>query len=89
MTASPSTSSMRDITSGASVTPEAATLEVTCSGRLAPMTSEVDGVGASLTIRSVPLAVAGERLGSLLLVSDVSEIRRQERELLTKDATIR
>ncbi|WP_237768266.1 sensor histidine kinase [Serinicoccus sp. CNJ-927] len=43
----------------------------------------------NLTLRSVPLTRGGERVGALLLLRDVSEIRRRERELLSKEATIR
>lgn len=64
------------------------TLPLVLTGKAA-MSTEVDGVGASLTIRSVPLFVGHGRIGALLLLRDVSEMRRQERELLTKDATIR
>ncbi len=50
---------------------------------------EVEGKGSSLLLRSIPLLEAGRRTGALLLVRDVSELRRRERELLTKEATIR
>src|SRR5262249_770950 len=39
--------------------------------------------------RSIPLVVGGLRTGALILVRDVTELRRRERELMTKDATIR
>ncbi|WP_040155815.1 sensor histidine kinase [Mobilicoccus massiliensis] len=55
----------------------------------APMLSEVEGAGTTLVIRSIPLSDNGTRFGALLLVRDVSELRRRERDLLTKDATIR
>jgi two-component sensor histidine kinase len=35
------------------------------------------------------LKKAGERFGALVLCRDVTDLRRQERELITKDATIR
>ena len=33
--------------------------------------------------------VGGDRIGALVLLRDVTELRRRERELMTKDATIR
>ena len=44
---------------------------------------------AHVLLRSIPLVAAGERTGALVLVRDVTEVRRRERELVTKDATIR
>ena len=37
----------------------------------------------------MPLRPAGERTGGLILLRDVTELRRRDRELVTKDATIR
>ncbi len=45
--------------------------------------------GAVVQLRTIPLTVDGERAGALLLLRDVTELRHRERELLTKDATIR
>lgn len=44
---------------------------------------------ASARLRIIPLSRAGERVGSLILVRDTTEIRARERQLVTKDATIR
>jgi two-component sensor histidine kinase/PAS domain-containing protein len=55
----------------------------------APWGTEIESRGINLTLRSVPLLREGQRTGALLLVRDVSELRRRERELLSKDATIR
>ncbi|MBO0808715.1 MAG: sensor histidine kinase, partial [Actinobacteria bacterium] len=63
-------------------------LMVTASGR-APRETEVEGHGAVVQLRSIPLIVNGMPNGALVLVRDVTELRRRERELLTKDATIR
>jgi two-component system, sensor histidine kinase PdtaS len=49
----------------------------------------VDGNGSVVQLRSIPLIVGGNRTGALVLVRDVTELRRRERELMTKDATIR
>jgi two-component system, sensor histidine kinase PdtaS len=40
-------------------------------------------------LRTIPLIVDGTRAGALILLRDVTELRHRERELLTKDATIR
>ena len=40
-------------------------------------------------MRAIPLTRDGARDGAMLLLRDVSELRRREQELLTKDATIR
>jgi two-component sensor histidine kinase len=50
---------------------------------------EVEGKGASVLLRSIPLLAGGVRVGAVLLVRDVTELRHRERELLTKDTTIR
>jgi hypothetical protein len=39
--------------------------------------------------RALPLRPRGEPLGALVLVQDVTEVRRRDRALLSKDATIR
>ncbi|WP_417398512.1 sensor histidine kinase [Georgenia deserti] len=64
------------------------TMAVVVMGRAAWRT-EIEARGVTLTIRAVPLTENGERRGALLLCRDVSEVRRRERELITKDATIR
>lgn len=55
----------------------------------APWGTEIETRGLNLTLRCVPLIEGQRRVGALLLIRDVSEMRRRERELLTKDATIR
>jgi len=54
-----------------------------------PWRTEVGSQGAIISMRAIPLTEAGQRFGALLLLRDVSELRRREQELLTKDATIR
>ena len=63
-------------------------LPLVVMGRAAWRT-EVEARGVSLSLRALPITEHGKRTGAVLLVRDVSELRRQERELLTKDATIR
>src|SRR5580700_5223286 len=61
---------------------------VVAAGR-APRAAEVDSNGSVVQLRAIPLIVGGSRTGALILVRDVTELRRRERELMTKDATIR
>ncbi len=63
-------------------------LMLAASGR-APAETEVEASGAVVQLRAIPLVVNGDRSGALVLLRDVTELRRRERELLTKDATIR
>ncbi len=51
--------------------------------------TEIDAGQVALVLRSIPLRPAGERTGALVLLRDVTELRRRDRELVTKDATIR
>ncbi|MQY13621.1 putative sensor histidine kinase pdtaS [Streptomyces sp. RB5] len=55
----------------------------------APRETEVEGSGGVIQLRAIPLKPKGARIGSLVLLRDVTELRRRERELITKDATIR
>ncbi|HEY7325725.1 MAG TPA: sensor histidine kinase [Streptosporangiaceae bacterium] len=73
---------------GAGREPRDESLMLTASGRSHAET-EVDANGAVVQLRTIPLVVDGARAGALILVRDVTELRRRERELLTKDATIR
>jgi two-component system, sensor histidine kinase PdtaS len=67
-------------------TDEALTAAV--SGRL-PRDAEVENAEATLILRSIPLRQGDAHVGALVLIRDVTELRRRERELLTKEATIR
>ncbi len=55
----------------------------------APWRTDIEARGVALSLRAVPLTEHGQRVGAVLLCRDVSELRRRERELITKDATIR
>ncbi|MDI5966507.1 histidine kinase N-terminal domain-containing protein [Streptomyces sp. SL13] len=55
----------------------------------APRETEVEGGDGVIQLRTIPLKPKGVRVGSLVLLRDVTELRRRERELMTKDATIR
>ncbi len=50
---------------------------------------EADTTVAQVLLRSIPLVREGERIGAVVLCKDVTDLRRRERELVTKDATIR
>jgi two-component system, sensor histidine kinase PdtaS len=63
-------------------------LPLVVTGR-APWRADIEARGVTVTLRSIPLRDHGERIGAIVLVRDVSEMRHQERELITKDATIR
>nr|WP_219108582.1 PAS domain-containing sensor histidine kinase [Austwickia sp. TVS 96-490-7B] len=63
-------------------------LAVVVTGR-APWRTEMESRFATLSLRAIPLTEGGARVGAMVLARDVSELRRRERELLTKDATIR
>ncbi|MEI2764870.1 MAG: histidine kinase N-terminal domain-containing protein [Dermatophilaceae bacterium] len=54
-----------------------------------PWRSEVSNAGAVISMRSIPLSENGQRFGAVVLLRDISELRRREQELLTMDATIR
>jgi two-component sensor histidine kinase len=54
-----------------------------------PRNIEVDGGGATVLFRSLPLCPHGEPLGALVLMQDVTELRSRDRALMSKDATIR
>ncbi|MFL6241238.1 MAG: sensor histidine kinase [Actinomycetes bacterium] len=60
----------------------------TLSGR-APNVGEVAAAGAAVRFRAIPLLLSGERIGVLVLVRDVTDLRHRDRQLLSKDATIR
>ncbi|HLU98964.1 MAG TPA: histidine kinase N-terminal domain-containing protein [Thermobifida alba] len=68
--------------------PRDESLSWTAGGRV-PLEAEVEARGTTVQLRAIPLTVSGERIGALVMVRDVTELRRRERELMTKDATIR
>jgi len=53
------------------------------------MRIEADAAGATILFRALPLRPKGAEAGALVLVRDVTEVRRRDRALLSKDATIR
>ncbi|MDY6998406.1 MAG: sensor histidine kinase [Actinomycetota bacterium] len=53
------------------------------------MRMEVDAGGAAVLLRTLPLVVHGVGVGAAVLIRDVTEVKRRDRALLSKDATIR
>ncbi|TFV58699.1 ATPase [Mycobacterium sp. PS03-16] len=53
------------------------------------MRMEVDAGGAAVLLRTLPLVVHGAAVGAAVLIRDVTEVKRRDRALLSKDATIR
>jgi two-component sensor histidine kinase len=47
------------------------------------------GEGAVIIVRSIPLRPDDDHVGGLILLRDVTDLRRRDRELVSKDATIR
>lgn len=58
-------------------------------GGRAPWHAEFRRGSVVLMVRAVPLIEGGRRFGAALLLRDITELRRRDRELMTKDATIR
>lgn len=63
-------------------------LPVVVTGR-APWRTDIEARGVTVSLRAIPLKDHGTRIGAIILCRDVSELRHQEQELITKDATIR
>ena len=63
-------------------------LPLVVSGR-APWRTDIEARGVTVSLRTIPLRDRGNRIGAIVLCRDVTEIRHQEQELITKDATIR
>lgn len=50
---------------------------------------EIENSGGTIDFTVLPLLQATDRVGAIVLLNNVTELRRRERELVTKDATIR
>jgi two-component sensor histidine kinase len=50
---------------------------------------EIENSGGTIDLLALPLLAGGDRIGAIVLLQNVTELRRRERELVTKDATIR
>jgi two-component sensor histidine kinase len=58
-------------------------------GTLVPVTEEIERSDVIVLIRAIPLLEGGKPTGAIVLLRDVSELRRRDRLLVTMDATIR
>ena len=63
-------------------------LPLVVTGR-APWRTDIEARGVTVSVRAIPIRNRGERIGAMVLCRDVTEVRHQERELITKGATIR
>jgi two-component sensor histidine kinase len=54
-----------------------------------PADADIEAGDAIVQLRALPLRPGGDHIGAIVLVHDVTELRRRERALLSKDATIR
>lgn len=63
-------------------------IALVCAGRSAG-SAQIENPEAAVTLRGLPLTRGGLHAGALVLVRDVTDLRRQERALLTKESTIR
>ena len=63
-------------------------LPLVVTGR-APWRTDIEARGVTVSLRAIPIRERGSRIGAIVLSRDVTELRHQERELITKDATIR
>lgn len=64
------------------------TMAVVVMGR-APWRVDLGARGTTVAVRAIPLKRGGERIGAVLLTRDVTEMRKHEQQLMTKDAIIR
>ncbi|GAB3301931.1 MULTISPECIES: sensor histidine kinase [Pseudoclavibacter] len=63
-------------------------LPLVVTGR-APWMTDVEARDITVTLRALPLRAHGERTGAIVLCRDTTDVRHQQQELITKDATIR
>src|SRR3954454_23623437 len=68
--------------------PDEETLGAVLGGTV-PRDTEIGSDDTVVILRAIPLRPTGEHLGALVLLRDVTDLRRRDRELVTKDATIR
>jgi two-component sensor histidine kinase len=72
----------------AELRPDEESVSAVLGGRM-PRDTELGNRQGTVIVRSIPLRPAGEHNGALILLRDVTDLRRRDRELVTKDATIR
>jgi two-component sensor histidine kinase len=79
--------SLKDVAHKISGLPQSELQELISANSLSQISLENSGVVIELTI--LPLVKSGLRLGAVVLLHNVTEMRKRERELLLKDATIK
>ncbi|MBO9519915.1 MAG: sensor histidine kinase [Nocardioidaceae bacterium] len=72
----------------AAMRPDEETISAVLGARM-PRDVELGNGATTLILRSIPLRPEGELTGGLILLRDVTDLRSRDRELVTKDATIR
>ena len=77
-----------DSLQNASPEPHEEALAVSLSGKNLRRV-EIENQSGTIDLLALPLIESGNRIGAIVLVQNVTELRRRERELVTKDATIR
>ncbi len=68
--------------------PDEESLSAVLGGKM-PREAELGDGQTVVIFRSIPLRPTGIQLGGVVLLRDVTDLRRRDRELITKDATIR
>ncbi|HET6165958.1 MAG TPA: histidine kinase N-terminal domain-containing protein [Marmoricola sp.] len=68
--------------------PDEESISAVLGGRM-PRDTEIGNKQGTVIVRSIPLRPTGDHTGALILLRDVTDLRRRDRELVTKDATIR
>jgi two-component sensor histidine kinase len=63
-------------------------MEVSLSGKSLRRV-EIENTRGTIDLLVLPLLAGGDRIGAIVLLQNVTELRRRERDLVTKDATIR
>ena len=63
-------------------------LSAVAAGRIAGW-ADIENAAASVMLRGIPLIRDDVRTGAIVFVQDVTDLRRRERALMSKDATIR
>jgi len=72
----------------AALRPDEESISAVLGGRM-PRDTEIGNRNGTVIVRSIPLRPTGEHVGALILLRDVTDLRSRDRELVTKDATIR
>ena len=72
----------------ASMRPDEETISAVLGAKM-PRDCEVGNDEATVIVRAIPLRPTGPLTGGLILLRDVTDLRSRDRELVTKDATIR